>query len=325
VPVPLQVRAGVNVVPEQEAATQVVPVTYSRQAPAPLQVPSLPQAAAPPSVHWFSGSCPAATLVQVPSVPASAHDLQVAVQAVAQQIPWAQMLFAQSLFAVQVAPLGRFVHTPVEQMFGDTQSVSAPQVVLQAPVPHVYGSHIEVVAVWQVPVPLQVRADVSVEPVQVAETQVVPAAYSRQAPIPSHVPSRAHVPDPSSGHWASGSWPLGTLVHVPGVPESAHDWQRPVQVVWQQTPCAQWAELHSVSPPQVAPIGLRPQLPPLQVLGDAQSADVEQVVLQAFVPHANGVQLDEVAVWQMPLPLQVRAGVNVVPEQVAATHWVPAP
>jgi hypothetical protein len=86
------------------------------------------------------------------------------------------------------------------------------------------------------------------------------------------------------------------LVQVPGVPASAHDWQLPVQVVWQQTPCAQWAELHSVSPPQAAPIGLRPQLLPLQVLGDAQSALVEQVVLQTPVPQAYGAQLDDVAV-----------------------------
>jgi hypothetical protein len=70
---------------------------------------------------------------------------------------------------------------------------------------------------------------------------------------------------------------------------------------------------------------LRPQLLPLQTLGDAQSAAVAQVVLQALVPQANGAQLDDVAVWQIPVPLHVRAGVNVVPEQVGATHCVPAP
>jgi hypothetical protein len=286
VPVPLQVRAGVKVVPEHDAATQVVPEMYSRQAPEPLQVPSVPQLAAPWSAHWFSGSWPIPTFVQVPSVPASAHDLHVAVQVVAQQMPCAQMPLAQSLFAVQVAPLGRFVQTPVEQTFGDTQSVSALHDVLQAPVPQPNGSHIDVVAVWQVPVPLHVRAEVSVEPVQLGATQVVPAAYSRQAPMPSQVPSRAHVPAPSSGHCASGSWPAGTLEQVPGVPARAHDWQVPVQVVAQQTPWAQWAELHSVSPPHAAPIGFKPQLPPLQVLGDAQSVLVEQVVLHAPDPHA---------------------------------------
>jgi hypothetical protein len=56
VPAPLHVRAGVNVEAEQVGATHCVPVMYSRHAPAPLQVPSLPQLAAPASVHWFSGS-----------------------------------------------------------------------------------------------------------------------------------------------------------------------------------------------------------------------------------------------------------------------------
>jgi hypothetical protein len=36
------------------------------------------------------------------------------------------------------------------------------------------------------------------------------------------------------------------------------------------------------------------------------------------------VQFDVVTVWQVPVPLHVRAGVAVVPEQVAATQVVPA-
>ena len=67
-------------------------------------------------------------------------------------------------------------------------------------------------------------------------------------------------------------------------------------MVWQQTPWAQWPELHSVSPPQAVPIAFSPQLLPLQVLGDAQSVFVEQVVLQAPEPQAYGAQLDDVAV-----------------------------
>jgi hypothetical protein len=51
VPAPLQVRAGVNVEPLQVAPAQDVPAAYTRQAPLPLQNPSVPQVAAPASAH----------------------------------------------------------------------------------------------------------------------------------------------------------------------------------------------------------------------------------------------------------------------------------
>jgi hypothetical protein len=203
-----------------------------------LQVPSLPQVSAVAAVHWLAGTgaWPAATLVHVPSVPASAHDLHVAVHAVAQQTLCAQMPLAQSVPAAHPAPFGRLVQTPLEQMFGETQSVSALHDILQTPEPHPYGSHIDVVAAWHVPVPLQVRADVSVDPVQVAAAQVVPAAYRRHAPLPLHIPSVPQVAAVASVHWSSGSAPLGTLVHAPTVPAIAHDLHVPVQAVAQQTP-----------------------------------------------------------------------------------------
>jgi hypothetical protein len=47
----LHVAAGVSVVPVQTAATQVVPDAYFRQAPLPLQEPSVPQVAMPWSAH----------------------------------------------------------------------------------------------------------------------------------------------------------------------------------------------------------------------------------------------------------------------------------
>ena len=73
-----------------------------------------------------------------------------------------------------------------------------------------------------------------------------------------------------------------------------------------------------------APTGSLPQLIPWQELGDAQSAVVLHVVLHAPVPQPYGEHDDVVAVWQTPLPLQLRAGVSVVPVQVAAAHCVPA-
>ena len=48
---PLQVRAGVNVVPVHVAAAHCVPALYRRQAPLPLHMPSVLQLDAPRSAH----------------------------------------------------------------------------------------------------------------------------------------------------------------------------------------------------------------------------------------------------------------------------------
>jgi hypothetical protein len=73
-----------------------------------LQKPSLPQVAAVAAGHCVVGlgACPAATALQVPSLPGSAHDMQVPVQLDAQQTPCWQKPDAQSAVAVQVAPSG---------------------------------------------------------------------------------------------------------------------------------------------------------------------------------------------------------------------------
>jgi hypothetical protein len=74
------------------------------------------------------------------------------------------------------------------------------------------------------------------------------------------------------------------------------------------------------------PIASLPQLVPVQLAGDVQSALVEQLVLQApFVPQAHGSQRVVVTVLQDPAPSQKRAGVSVSPTHVAAAHCVPVP
>jgi hypothetical protein len=77
VPVPLQLAAAVDVVlpAGQVAAAHDVPLAYSWQAAPAAHLPFVPQLAAPMSLHVPEGSTvPLGTLVQVPSVPASAHD-----------------------------------------------------------------------------------------------------------------------------------------------------------------------------------------------------------------------------------------------------------
>ena len=323
VPIPLQVRADVSVDPVHVAAAHCVPAAYRRHAPPPSQVPSSPQVAAPPSVHWPSGSCPLGTLLHEPTVPAIAHERQVPVQVVAQQTPCAQIPMLHSAFPPQAAPIGLRPQLLPLQVLGDAQSALVVQVVRQAPLPHANGAQPDESTVWQVPVPLHVRAGVNVVPEQVAAMQVVPAAYRRQAPVPLHMPSLLQLEAPRSAHWFRGSWPFGTLVQAPTVPASAHDWQPP-QAELQQTPWAQKPDWHSPPAAQVAPSVFLIQLPPMQLKGATQSAWVVQVVRHAPVPQAYGSHIDVVAAWQLPLPLHDRVDVSVEPVQLAVPHVVPA-
>jgi hypothetical protein len=143
---------------------------------------------------------PVWTFVHVPCVPVSAHDLQVPVQAVPQHVPCSQNPVMHSVAAAQARPVGFLVQTPVTQTLGVTQSASTEHDVLHTPDPHAYVPHDDAVVDWQVPVPLQVRAGVNVDPVQLPATQIVPLAYSRQAPPPSQAPSVPQVVAPLSAH-----------------------------------------------------------------------------------------------------------------------------
>ena len=174
------------------------------------------------------------------------------------------------------------------------------------------------------PVPLQVRAGVTVDPVHVAAAHCAPAPYRRQAPLPLHMPSVLQLATPRSAHWFSGSAPAATLVHAPTVPASAHDWQVPPHAESQQTPCAQKPDRHSPPAPQATPAAFLAQLPPMQVNGATQSALTVQVVRQAVALQAYGLHIDVVAVWHVPVPLHDRAAVSVEPVQLAAAQVVPA-
>lgn len=144
-PVPSQVRWGVRVEPTQVPAAHCVPAAQNRQAPVPLHVPSVPQVLPTVVAHWVAGvgAVPLGTLLQVPTLPVSAHDLHVPVQALLQQTPCAQKPESHSFAAPHAVPIGLSVHLPALQMLGATQSVLAVavvQVVLQAfvVVSHVY-------------------------------------------------------------------------------------------------------------------------------------------------------------------------------------------
>jgi hypothetical protein len=113
-------------------------------------------------------------------------------------------------------------------------------------------------------------------------------------------------------------------MQVPALPWTAHDLQLPVQVVAQQTPCAQWVDLQSPSAPQLAPGGLRPQLPFTQKLPLVQSASAEQVVLHDPVaPQVNGEQDWLIGALQVPAPSHRPAKSSV--ELVHPAVWQATP
>jgi hypothetical protein len=129
--------------------------------------------------------------VQVPRLPTSAHEVHVPVQLDVQQTPCWHCPEAHSTPVVHTVPGVFLAHWPMMQTLGATQSASAVQDPRQVPfVPHWYGSQGTAVdAAWHVPVPLHVCGGVYEACEQLPPTQVVPLAYSRQPPAPSHIPS----------------------------------------------------------------------------------------------------------------------------------------
>jgi hypothetical protein len=98
----------------------------------------VPQVAAGWTAHLLAGSAPpAGTGVQAPALPVSAHDRHVDAQAVAQQIPWAQIPVAHSVPRAQAAPVDFSPHEPPVQTAGATQSAFEVHVALQAAAPQV--------------------------------------------------------------------------------------------------------------------------------------------------------------------------------------------
>jgi hypothetical protein len=100
--------------------------------------------------------------VQVPALPEIAHDMQVPVQAVLQQMPCAQIVLLHSLPPPQVAPSGLRPHDPPLHTPGGAQSASAVQDDLHMATPQRNGKQEVAAGVTQVPAPSQVDAAVKV-------------------------------------------------------------------------------------------------------------------------------------------------------------------
>jgi hypothetical protein len=268
---------------------------------------------------------PAATLVQAPVVPDSAHDLHEAVQALLQQTPCAQKPLWHSTAVEQEAPFSFLPQELVLHTLGVKHWELVVHTVKQVLPLQTYGLQGRESGVTQAPAPSQVEACVSTLDVQLSALHTDPAAYFWQAPLPSHLPLVPQEATPMSVHMRRGSLlPPGVMVQVPGAEARAQLRQAPVQALLQQTPSTQKPERHSPAPPQVWPGSLGPQLPFTQARPVSQSALVVQRELHAPPTQANGVHGCTPGGRQVPRPSQVPAVLSRFPVQDGATHWVSA-
>src|SRR4029079_1023190 len=177
VPLVSQRGAGCSAPALQESAPHVVVAAYLRQAPAPLHCPSRPQVIAPSSAHWPSGSMPSGTFRQVPSLPATAHDLHVPVQVAEHQRPCAQSAELHSPSPPQAAPSGFLPQLLLTQVLGATQSASVMQLIRQVfpSAAHWYGMHAWVGDPEDSPLLSHVPVVVPIEPTQASTAQTTPA------------------------------------------------------------------------------------------------------------------------------------------------------
>jgi hypothetical protein len=119
--------------------------------------------------------------------------------------------------------------------------VAGVQLVLHAVAPHLNEPQDIAAGVVHVPAPSQVAAAVDrfVAAAHVGALQTVPDAYFWQTPA-WHLPVVPHEALPASLQMPAGSGLfVGTFVHVPDVPASAHDWHEPLHPELQHTPWAQ--------------------------------------------------------------------------------------
>jgi hypothetical protein len=186
------------------------------------------------------------------------------------QNPFGQAPLWHSLASAHAPPVDLRPQRPFAQTAGARQSASAAQLALQAVAPQRNGPQSVAGAEMQLPAPSHVAPGMYVEPPagQLGAWQVVPRAYSWQAPAPSHRPSAPQLATEVLEQMLLGSGvPVGTAVHVPRLLGSAHDTHGPAHAVAQQTPCAQVPDAHSVPAEQYAPLFFSPQELPLQMLG----------------------------------------------------------
>ena len=131
------------------------------------------------------------------------------------------------------------------------------------------------------------------------------------------------VPGLSTHDCAGSGLLVGTFVQDPIVPDSAHDLQALAQAVAQQTPWAQVPDTHSVPFEQKAPFGFLPHEFPTHTLPVEQFASAVHAPKHLLPLQANGTHVIALGATQVPVVLQVEAGVYLLFSQCSAAQTVP--
>ena len=223
------------------------------------------------------------------------------------------------LAAVHAMPFGfsaqlRFGAVPWH-VNGGTQLLSAVQLVPHAAPLHTYGEQLDVVAAAHVPAPVQCEIAVSVDPEHDAAPHVTVAAASWQAPAPLHAPVLPH--GGLAAHPPRGSGlPPGTFAQLPALEPMLQAWQRPHDMLLQQTPSTQKLPVrHSALVVHACPS--RRRLPQRlvcrsQIDGAKQSASDVHAARHAVLPlHTYGAHATLDAARQVPRPSHIRLVVSV--------------
>jgi hypothetical protein len=120
----------VDVDPLHDSAPQIVPAGIGRQAPLPSHRPLKPQGGAEAQPPCGS-IAPAGTGLQLPALPVTLHDVQVAQLPDEQQTPSTQLPLSHSAPAAQICPSRFLPHEPLLQTMPLTQSPSPEQAARQ--------------------------------------------------------------------------------------------------------------------------------------------------------------------------------------------------
>jgi hypothetical protein len=229
-PVPLHSRSEVAMPAAHVGAPHAVAEEYSRQAPLPLQKPSVPHDAAPRSAHWLFGSVPVATLPHTPFCPcpfaAALHAEQIPVQAVLQQTPSAQKPVAHSSplvhgeacasVAVHVAPfIARSQKCPDAQSVSRVHAAHVPA--LQSPLtqsvatsqsfPFPHGGH-------EPPQPMSVSLPSRMPSLQLGATQTFITHARPEQSVAVLQPTHAPSPLQTAPMWSVQAVPATAFVFV---------------------------------------------------------------------------------------------------------------